>query len=834
MAVKARPPVEYGTTANPYQVRLPGWDDFIHVSPGYDMSAQQWGIAYGAKNDPDKLQAYFGEDQAAWIMDRIAGAEALRASPIPEVVQGWHGFLAAMDEIQDYLFIAQVATLPLAYAVPPVGLPILGFEASLSFGIDLVSYPLQAVGSARKRKSINGSGRYYTPERPQTLHVRGLQELSNMRSPWALLKATQAAETLTGIGTTIGQAFMLSSDLIWGTVRAAQGQYVVIPKQENESSIQRGARLGFNAYWSWLAGADLPISWHLYMALGTAVAADELGRAGRQNGLTQRIRDAQDWAIPSGTLWHPGTRELVRLMGEDPDQPILPPIDGWQPGMTFSDAADLHAARIPGMLREFGQRWGKRPEGELHSTLANGMIQITLGALTGEAQVSTPVWDEETGFLLAIAEKLPLAVNLHPAAVRCGLDAMLGWWRANRGTLTIPTLSNYQTARAQVTISRGMQEAFVPEVQRAGACPIAWLRHGHESTERGTPGGTYRLIRETTGDWGFNTLRAYLPGASNRLTIEPGNEAGLDLLTEAEATAAIRNGNINALCREKALAAYFGGAGQAPAGGGGNVEPPPAPYTSTTPAAMGEQLWGVPDDAPFYQFQAPHRRWAPPAATAFAQFMFDDRNWGVYGGSHPNGWEDGGPENNPFRNVAWGTRWGWLRNARITGVEMTELGRPIGIRAEQWRPNWVLRLLYEPDWDPFAIVLWGGPLATHPYTGVHWTSGYTPDRWLLYTSTDEQRRLDVPDGFRVPWLGDLALSVACYILHFIRLDQTLSLTPELASLELPDQIKLATQRCQRAIDTWRERDRFNGGPIYRPDIVLHEGPNGFYAGASLG
>lgn len=831
MAVKARPPVEYGTTANPYQVQIPGWDDFIHVSPGYDMSPQQWGMAYSARGDPQKLEDLFGPDQAAWIIDRIQGAEALQASPIPEVVQGWQGFVATMDTIQDYLFVAQVATLPLAIGVPTIGLPLLGMEAALSGGIDVVSYPIAAAASRRKRAMIDAEKRQRGRRKYYGLSDNGLATLRGMRSPWTLLKATQASETLTGIGTTIGQAFMLASDLIWGTVRAAQGQHVVVPQQADESSIQRAARVNLNAAWSWLAGADLPVSWHLYMAYGMAVASAELGRAGRNNGVVQRIREAQNWALPTTTVWHPGTRELVRLMGDDPDRPLVPPIAGWHNGMTFSDAADAHERLVPPMLQELNARWGRSGEAVLHGAIASGMIDITLGALTGEASVATPQWDEDEAFLLAVAEKLPLAVNIHPAAARCGLDAMLEWYRANRLDLAIPTLSNYQTARAQVTISRGMQEAFTPEVQRAGACPIAWLRHGHINPERGTPGGRYRLIRETTADWGYNTLRAHLPHSSTRLTIAPGNEAGLDLLTEDEVVAAIQRGNIDAVCRDKALEVWFGGAPQAPAGGGANVEQPPVPYTETTPAAMGEQLWGVPDDAPWYRFEPPHRLWEPPGSTSFAQFMLDDQNWGVYGGSHPGGWEDGGPDNNPMRNVAWGTRWGWLRNARITGVEQNELGRPVGITAQQWKPNWVLRLLYEPDWDPWAIVLWGGPLAQHPYSGIQWHAGYRADRWLLYTETDERRRLDVPDGFRVPWLGDLALSVACYVLYFIRIDVTLSLTVEYQQLELPAQIKLATERCQRAIDAWRERDRMANGPIYRPGIVLHEGPNGFYAGA---
>lgn len=798
--------VKYGTAQHPYQVRIPGWDDFVHVYAGPAPTKEDWRAYYGNKDDPARQDELIGGLKAEYMRDRVETAEALRASPLPEVAQAWNWWVGAIDEAQDYLFLAQAATAGLALVAPQVGLPLLGFEAGLDAALDVASYPLRATAAARKRLQIDAARRARGGDAMTRLSAEGADALRQIRGPWSVLDGLQALDTLTGVGTSIGQAFFLVEDIVFASYRAMRGEHVVVQKQEGEAWYQTAGRVVLNAYWAWLAGDGLPMRDHLFLAIAAAHATQALGAFARERDLVGRLNEAMDWPMPRTRFVDEGTREFFRQVGADPDAPMRAPIDALGSAPTVRQVLAYAPARTPAMTREFSARWGREPLAELHGTLRTSIADSTIGALTGQEQTWSPAWSEEEGFLLSMLERQPYPDVVHPAAQWCGLDSAIAWWRANRSTLRIYGLGPDQVARAAETVSRAYTEALIPEVQRAGGCPLTWLRHGHVGAQ-GQPSGPIRLLRVTTAEWGFNTLQVQrTDGRGGAVIVEPTTEAGLDWLTADEIATAVLRGDL----ARRARAAT------------------PVQYMTFMPAPPEVPCWGDPVPRPQLPIAPPSREWNPAPQSDLDVFFLTDQNWGRYGATHREGWEQGGLAANPILNMPWGTRFTWRRNIeRLRGSWDETTTVTAYYRALAQQPDAIVQLLWEDGWDPWWLTWGQHVMPRRRYVGIHWGEGYTAQRWVLRQPLEPAMRAQWAADyflrdFCVGWMGSLAATVAWFVwLHWWPYS-----TPR-SYLNVPygtqPSIAQLTFGAQRVIREWEEMQA-QEWPIFRPDQALHNGP----------
>lgn len=816
-------PTQFGTEENPFQVAIPGWDDFVHTRPPPKLTTEQWRDYFRFQEDREELRLRLGERNLQWMDDQQRLIEAIKASPAPDPAQFARKVLIALDEAQDYLFTAQAGAAGLSLAAPGAGLPLLGILALLDGAVDLASSLFRLpIGTSKKRGMIDEHGKRRRGNK--SLRERGLRALRGMTPARVALGSAQAAYTMTGVGTTLGSAFIFAEDVVWGTIQAARGEQVEIQHDPNAGSFRRALETGLNTTWSWLAGQFLSVDQHLTLAVAQRLSMQQAMGYTENTALRDRAELAADWPLPHKRMWAEGSRELMRQNGMDPDGPQVWPFTDFPQQLTLREALDRGAEDHPKWREEMDQRLEKTPAAHFLAELADDAARQPFAVLAGTEDPYADEWTEDEGFLLNFLENAPVSDRLHPAAAKAGLDSALNWWQQNRGTYINRPGAPPKPERWREVALQAYRHGFLPEVRRAGGAPRLWLDAGHQGAVV-SASGPLDAWRKTTTDHGPNTLRIQerQTGQPNR-DIDPLDEWPLDQIAPAQILQDMRDGILADRIRAIELQ------------GATTIKPGHGAYPTFKPATL------LPD----IQIDQPTRDYDPEQAELRTLWHFGPENFGVYGGTHPNDWTDGGVENNPFLNVPWGDRWTSYRNDRAF-IEKREAERLEVSRAElatvfncqtpypdarAWIngsgrcldcPHCYVALEAHDTWAPRTHLVdgwivesagWGGAdFPPRAWTNLEWNADYTSQPVVLWSRWDPltEERVNVRTG--IQFKGDLRLTLRDWALDQLAAREGRDDTDLLRNQE--DLFAAVEDRVDRYLAHWQTMIFLFGGPHVR-------------------
>lgn len=191
---------------NPGPVKLPAWDDVIHIRPRPEVTPAQRAQLAGERRAgivPTLDPAIVAE------LDRRARiAENIRESAVPEWRRQVIKVLTAADNVEDILSTAEWISRPLQ-AVIPGGRAVGRAARGTSSALDRIQTVLRGPSIVGRRQKSKAEQQRRANARTRKGKVRGVQRAQQ----WVkdnfgkLLEAGQAADTITGIGISLGGIF---------------------------------------------------------------------------------------------------------------------------------------------------------------------------------------------------------------------------------------------------------------------------------------------------------------------------------------------------------------------------------------------------------------------------------------------------------------------------------------------------------------------------------------------------------------------------------------------------------------------------------------------------
>jgi len=237
-----------------YVVRLPGWDDVVHLTPPSMM-------------DPRELQAR-----------RKRAFDSLRHSPVPEVVQDAAKIAQSLDNIQDALVVLSVAGR-VAVKLAPRLAPVVGPIALATDVLNAINifYPgtlvKGAVGATTSAgRALSGRSKYVGSK--ESKRAGGaLAQLSNgtykqrlaetvrtgkVGFGWGeVLQVAQTTDWLFGAGLSLGPVFAVPGDVVFGLARGAEFD-LTAPVSDVVNAVPRLALNVWNSITPWFANVTVP------------------------------------------------------------------------------------------------------------------------------------------------------------------------------------------------------------------------------------------------------------------------------------------------------------------------------------------------------------------------------------------------------------------------------------------------------------------------------------------------------------------------------------------------------------------------------------------------
>jgi hypothetical protein len=706
--------VTYGTEKHPFEVYIPGWQDIIHVKRPPKISADQVRAFYAAKhrNNLDYARQRMTDDQLQELQHRDLMIRAMQASPAPDWQQKVTKILVALDTAQDVLFTAEAATLPLALTAPELAGPILGVERILRTALEGVTAatavltPVGAAlatlgtlkslsafqrkgGAARKRNAVNSLRTRLSQILDISDEARKFIQL--VKSPGGAILAAQSAEQFTGYGTTIGQLFISADNAIWGAVKAAQGQHVKVTYDPSASPARKAFAGALNTVYGWLDGQILSPEDHIQLQVAHLYNLQLMQQEYAVSTHYARLFDLVDNPMPHTNVWNEATQAMMAHYGIAPATPqhwdTL--TSGQNP--TMRRLNDLGPAAFSRVAGELNQKIDRHGIGNFVQALATQMRDTSIAHITGIQKPAKEHWNELDSITLAMAEHGPWTQPLEPIVTLMALDSLHLWWLAARNTLTDPRTGQLATPRSYLTVQRGFQQAFIPEVVNCGACPKFWQHAGHVGLSL-KPSSSVKAFRRQHPKFKRPALTVSRRADGAAATVIPPDvESGLDQMLDEQIEAALLSGQLVDLL----TANTYSRPGYARAGQDVFTPLDPVPGNTVTPVHPADGT-------------------IPVSADDLVMTVYlNDHNFGLYGATHKGGAAEGGHANDPVLSLAYGTRYAPQRNlhpdAVITAIDATlSFVGGVGL---------LTRLLSQPDPVP---VVWHPAYQPEPYLIVQW------------------------------------------------------------------------------------------------------------------
>lgn len=348
-----------------YTIRVPGWDDVVHLVPDFLKTKEQIKI--------EKKEA----------LTRIL------ESPTPEWARTYASVMTWIDDIQDTASVVYPLLKLLTKVAPRAmmkAFPIIGW---LTAGYDILNL-LNALGRAplTPMKSKREVCRNYK-QNPFSKQARA-QRISNIKN-WKpnLADAIQAAQVLdqfTGVGLSLGSIMGTITDTIFGAYRYATGQPVKFSMDPPDIGTLEymGAR-GLRASQAISSQGQVFSEFqHFWTYITAALSTMSLAGTFRDNDLAELVEDPMSIMIPAPEPRDANTIEVIREAGLSIEGGI-----GWPyNGQKFIMAGDLVDATVEPCRANFVaycQRHSKDSYGFLAAAAIDTLIPNVILAVDQEA-----------------------------------------------------------------------------------------------------------------------------------------------------------------------------------------------------------------------------------------------------------------------------------------------------------------------------------------------------------------------------------------------------------------------------------------------------------------
>lgn len=348
-----------------YTIRVPGWDDIVHLVPNALKTKEQIKI--------EKKEA----------LVRIL------ESPAPEWMRIYASAMTWIDNVQDTASVVYPLLKLLTKVAPRAmmkAFPIIGW---LTAGYDILNI-LNAIGRAplTPMKSKRDLCKAYK-QNPFSKKARTqrIYHIKNWKPNWAdAIQAAQVSDQFTGFGLSLGGIMGTITDTIFGAYRYATGEPVRFSMDPPDiGSLElSGARAIQAAQMISSQGQVFSEFQHFWTYITAALSTMALAGTFRDNDLSELIEDPMSIMIPAPEPQDPNTIEVIREAGLSVEGGI-----GWPyNGKKFISAGDLLDATVEPCRANFVgycQRHSKDSYGFLAAAAMDALIPNVILAVDPDA-----------------------------------------------------------------------------------------------------------------------------------------------------------------------------------------------------------------------------------------------------------------------------------------------------------------------------------------------------------------------------------------------------------------------------------------------------------------
>jgi len=301
-----------------YTVRIPQWDDVVHLVPNALKSKEQ-------------IKA-----------EKKEGLVRILDSPAPEWARDWASALTWIDDIQDTVSVVYPLLKLLTKVAPKAmgkAMPIIGW---LTAGYDLLTLAY-AIGSAplapMKAKRAVCKNYRQNPFSKTARYLR-TEKIKNWKPNIAdAIQAAQVSDQFTGFGLSLGGIMGAATDMIFGAYRYATGEPVKFsfdPPEVGQLDMM-GAR-GLKAAQAISSqGQVFSEMQHFWTYITAALSTISLCGTFREGGFAELVVDPMKVMLPAPAPQDPLTLEVIKDLGLKVEDGI-----GWPfNGKKFISAGDL-------------------------------------------------------------------------------------------------------------------------------------------------------------------------------------------------------------------------------------------------------------------------------------------------------------------------------------------------------------------------------------------------------------------------------------------------------------------------------------------------------------
>lgn len=271
-------------------------------------------------------------------------------SPVPEALQWIPSVINMLDDAQDLLYTALVIGKWLAPRVFLRMLPGLGWilvvNDALNVGTALLGTAL--AGRSMKKGFMESIELITTRRGRRLLKARKFLEKTPM-FPF-IVQAGQAMTTLTGYGLSLGAAMGTVTDSIWGVIRAAQGEKVLIKGPPPADPLGKAVRFLSQTPQQVFMQDVLSPEDHAMLIAAHCVALEYVQQYTSSGALESKHNALMETRVPAFRPWNDASKEALEQEGFDPDDDSEDEVRAHYPTTnpfpTFAEALSLSSQYV--------------------------------------------------------------------------------------------------------------------------------------------------------------------------------------------------------------------------------------------------------------------------------------------------------------------------------------------------------------------------------------------------------------------------------------------------------------------------------------------------------
>ena len=331
---------------NGYEIRIPNWDDIIHLNLPIAVSKDQYQEYKTARkqgrkpNLPDEMIEYLDKRRAKY--------KTYLGTPQPRWYRSYASIMTALDDAQDALSSAVVLGKLAIRSAPRALSRLLGplsWTMTASELINIANKTMRAPWNPRRAKRRLWD---MTRENPFA-NIASIKQAGALANPinWpaALIEMAQVADNLLGVGLCIGPIFGTAADAVFGGLRAISGEPVSIylPGQDKPAIVLNASKNLKSAHAAAITNPMLQDDDRIMLLLSVALSANILRPHLKGIHATDRIPKTKDLIISAPKPRKPDTIDILQEAGYDPEDTARLPLLDVKEALYDEWALDIHS-----------------------------------------------------------------------------------------------------------------------------------------------------------------------------------------------------------------------------------------------------------------------------------------------------------------------------------------------------------------------------------------------------------------------------------------------------------------------------------------------------------